>query len=111
MSAAPLRAAIWTRRSLTIVRRNLRAGRYERVDLPTPPAVGRDAVSAVQAVLRSGRATCLERSLVMQRWLRAQGDLRDVVIGVTPPGAGFSAHAWLEGEPPLAHAELTRVRP
>jgi hypothetical protein len=54
----------------------------------------------VAAVLRRRQATCLERSLVLQRWLAAHGDRRDLVIGVKAPGEEFGAHAWLEGEPP-----------
>ena len=48
-----------------------------------------------------------------QRWLRAQGVLCDVVIGVTPPSDGFRAHAWLEDPgQPTGHQpwhELTRL--
>jgi hypothetical protein len=35
---------------------------------------------------------------VLQAWYAAQGIERDVVIGVTAPAAGFTAHAWLDGE-------------
>ena len=35
------------------------------------------------------RRSCLERSLVLQRWLAARGDPRDVVIGVRAPSTGF----------------------
>ena len=35
---------------------------------------------------RRQRPSCLERSLVLQRWLASQGTSRDLVIGVTGPG-------------------------
>jgi hypothetical protein len=50
--------------------------------------------------------------LVLQRWLAAHGDQRDVIIGVLAPAEGFGAHAWLEGETPSSpFQELTRVVP
>jgi hypothetical protein len=52
------------------------------------------------------------RSLVLQRWHAAHGSRRDLVIGVTTPGDGFAAHAWLDGEPAhqtAAFVELTRL--
>ena len=61
------------------------------------------------AVLRIGRASCLERSLVLQRWLAAHEEPRDVVIGVAPPSTGFAAHAWLEGEPTRGYHEVARL--
>jgi Transglutaminase-like superfamily len=66
-----------------------------------PPALPATARRGVEAVLRRSGATCLEAALVRQRWLRAHGVMRDVVIGVTAPRDGFRAHAWLAdpGEP------------
>jgi hypothetical protein len=52
------------------------------------------------AVLRRGRYTCLVSATVRQAWYAAQGDRREVVIGVTAPREGFRAHAWLEGDAP-----------
>jgi hypothetical protein len=47
---------------------------------------------------------------VLQRWLAAHGAACDVVIGVTAPGGGFAAHAWLDGEEHgRKYAELTRL--
>lgn len=48
------------------------------------------------AVLRARRATCLERSLVLQRWDADHGRRVAIVVGVTH--RPFRAHAWLEGE-------------
>jgi hypothetical protein len=33
---------------------------------------------------------------VLQRWYAAQGDRRDLIVGVTSPAEGFRAHAWIE---------------
>jgi Transglutaminase-like superfamily len=67
----------------------------------------------VHAVLRRLPSTCLERAVVLQTWRRAQGESREIVIGVRP-GDSFEAHAWVEGEgDPIAGAfhELLRVPP
>jgi hypothetical protein len=50
------------------------------------------------AVLRRRGSPCLEASLVRQAWHAAQGSPRDLFIGVTAPGGGLEAHAWLEGD-------------
>jgi hypothetical protein len=54
--------------------------------------------SAAVAALSLFGASCLERSVVLQRFDAAAGRPRDVIIGVTAPGAAFRAHAWLQGE-------------
>ena len=44
------------------------------------------------------KPTCLERALVLEAWLAAEGTLRDVVIGVLPDGMKSApAHAWVDG--------------
>jgi Transglutaminase-like superfamily len=106
-----LRAAWWALRALGRTRRQLRAGKLEDVVLAAPPALGPSADHGVNAVLRRARGTCLERSLVLQRWLAARGDARDVVIGVSAPATGFRAHAWLDGEPAGDFDELLRLHP
>lgn len=63
-------------------------------------------------MLRRAPATCLERALVLQAWLAAHGDRRDVVIGVAAPASGFAAHAWVDRERDPSSAgfdELTRL--
>ena len=106
-----VRAAWWAYRAVRDARRNLAAGRTE-VRL-APPALPPTALRGVDAVLRRSRPTCLEAALVRQRWLRAQGMMRDIVIGVTAPSDGFSAHAWLEESGKSTQRqpwhELTRV--
>jgi hypothetical protein len=106
-----LRAAVWTLRALRVVRKELRAGRWESIELPRVPRLPRSAERAVEGVLRRVDATCLPRALVRQAWLAAHGSRRDVVVGVTAPSAGFEAHAWLAGEPPChpnGYKELLR---
>lgn len=58
----------------------------------------------MRAVLRRRSDTCLVRATVRQAWHAAHGVHRDLVIGVTAPGRGFQAHAWLDGDPPC-HSE------
>lgn len=108
-----LRAALWTLRALRFTRHHLRRGDVEDVRVPAPPRVPPRAVRGVFAVLRRLEHTCLERSLVLQRWHSAQGSPRDVVVGVTAPQSGFTAHAWLDGddEDVSEFSELIRLPP
>jgi hypothetical protein len=92
-----LRAAVWAARALSRLRRDLKTTGIDAAVVP-PPHLPEQAVRGVNGVLRRRSATCLERSLVLQKWYFARGIARDVVVGVTAPGDGFAAHAWLEGE-------------
>lgn len=106
------RAAWWALLSLVQARRSLRRRQIDRVRLPLPPQLPPEAIRGVSAVLKRQRSTCLERSLVWQHWLAAQGDPRDLVVGVAGPAERFRAHAWLEGDPESSSAgfeELLRV--
>ena len=109
---ATLRAAWWTDRALRRARTDLGDGALREVVLPAPPRLPAGAERGVRAVLRRRENSCLERSLVLQRWLAAHGDARDVVIGTTGPAA-FQAHAWLDGDEHSAarYVELSRLPP
>jgi hypothetical protein len=98
-SIPALRGAAWALRALRSVRTQVgHSGLSASNRLPPPPQLPPGAVRGVNAVLRRRRASCLERSLVLQTWLASRGERRDLVIGVTPPDDQFQAHAWLEGE-------------
>lgn len=59
---------------------------------------------------RLGGATCLERSLLRQAWLKGRGTMRDVVIGVRSEHE-FEAHAWVDGDPDsVDYVEIHRIR-
>lgn len=78
----------------------------------TPPALPPSARMAVLGVLQRTRASCLERSVILQAWDAAHGRPCDLIIGVTAPGGGFQAHAWLDGEPSGGDfTELKRLAP
>lgn len=113
LSPSFLLGAAWAAVAVAQVRRRLRAGALA-VAVVRPPIVNRGAGRGVRAVLGRLQPTCLERSLVLQRWLASTGVRRDVLVGVrrTPEG-GFSAHAWLDGEPggDQGHLELHRLPP
>ena len=94
-----LRAAWWALRAVRVARRQLASGGLENLAVPAPPPLEPSAARGVGAVLRRTDARCLVSAAVWQEWHRAQGSLRDLVIGVTAPGQGFAAHAWLEGQP------------
>jgi hypothetical protein len=110
-----LRAALWAERSLRQVRATLpREGLQTQV--APPPALPLDATNGVLAITRRRRATCLERSLVVQAWLAAHGEHHEIIVGVesrdgVPRDAGFEAHAWVDGfdsEDVADYAVLTR---
>jgi hypothetical protein len=103
-SVPNLRAAWWAVRTARRTRLRLR---NENLDAalfpPPPPPLPAAAERGVQAALRRRGHACLVRSIVMQVWLAAHGDRRDLIIGVRGPNEEFGAHAWLEGEP--AHSD------
>ena len=107
---AEVRAAWWAARSIHRARRtSLRSA--PPTSLPRVPAVPAGAKRGVSLSLRLSRSTCLVRAVVLQAWYLAQGEERDLVIGVTVPSRGFAAHAWLDGDPPChteRFHELTR---
>lgn len=109
-----LRAAWWATRALTDARRALARSELDQISLAGPPKLPTGADYGVHAVLRRRSASCLERSLVLQRWHAAHGRPLDVVIGVKAPLSRFLAHAWLEGEPvppETTFDELVRLSP
>lgn len=112
VDTANWRSAAWALRALRRLRLDLAAvGTSAQVH--PPPALPARAQRGVEAVLRRRRATCLERCLVLQRWLASQGRPHDVVIGVGAPGEAFAAHAWLADyhfDPEsVRYNELTRL--
>ncbi|WP_432561330.1 hypothetical protein [Kineococcus sp. SYSU DK003] len=105
-----LSAAVWAERSLRDVRRTLPADGLRTRVLP-PPALPAAGLEAVEAVLRRREATCLQRCLVVQAWLLAHGEPREVVVAASV-AQGFAAHAWLDGhdeDESATYCELTRV--
>ena len=110
---ATLRAAGWALRALRRLRREL-PDRGLEVRVTAPPA-GDASVRGVELALRAGRATCLERSLVVQRWLLARAMPRDVLVGVAGGSDALDAHAWIDRYDGAAQGHgyevLTRVGP
>jgi hypothetical protein len=112
---ADARAGWWAWRALRTTRARLRDGEVRGVQLPAPPPVDQSGGRAVRRVLQYSRSSCLERSLVLQRWLAAYGDSRDVIVGTEGNAqSGFAAHAWIDGEaqpPGRTYVELIRLSP
>jgi hypothetical protein len=107
---ASLRGAVWAARSIRSAGRVHMSAPFP-AQLPAVPALPPTARRGVEATLRVARAKCLVRAIVLQAWLLAHGDERDLVIGVTRPGDSFAAHAWLDGDEqchPTPFHELTR---
>lgn len=103
------RAAWWAQRAGHRARRHLRNHSLASLVVRPPPVLPRGCRRWAVAVLRVRRDSCLVRSTVLQAWDAAHGRPRAVVIGVTAPGAGFKAHAWLDGEPAAASEGYTEV--
>jgi hypothetical protein len=107
-----LRAALWALLALRRTRRALQRGPVTEIRVGRPPALPPSAGRGARAIIRRTHPTCLERALVLQAWAAAQGQARDVVIGVNGTGDRFPAHAWLDGEEDGVHGpyrELLRV--
>ena len=98
MDARSVRIALWALRSHGRSRRQLRAGGVGAVELTAPAFVRPLDRRVLLAVLRVRRASCLERSVVLQRFDASAGRPRVLIVAVTKPGADFRAHAWLDGE-------------
>jgi hypothetical protein len=110
-----LRAAWWTAHALRQARRQLRRDGVN-VRLSPPIRASRQATRGVYAILRRQPNTCLERALVLQRWLASLGEGHDVIVGVSRPGPDFEAHAWLDFErtddpSEFSYQELLRLAP
>jgi hypothetical protein len=102
-------AAAWTLAQHRRVRRGLPSDGVRVAVAPPRRPLPAGAVRVVLALLRLRRATCLERSLILQAWLAARGEQRDVVIGVRGDGP-VRAHAWLDGlEDGAGYVELHRL--
>jgi hypothetical protein len=110
-----VRAAGWAVLALRRLRRQIgREGLEVRV-LSPPTTVGVEGVGGVESALRICRATCLERCLIMQRWLLAHDDPHEILVGVTGGSEAMEAHAWLHSYDPDDSGRdfqlLTRVAP
>jgi Transglutaminase-like superfamily len=104
---------VWVDRGLADVRRSLQADGIDqaRSRLTDPPYAIRWLTFLVVARLSMQHATCLERSLIMQRWLMANGQPHDLLIGVRSPRETTIAHAWLDHEDSMSHHVLIRLPP
>ncbi len=103
---------VWLDASLVAVRRDLGTeGINAGSMLSQPPYAAPWLTGLVDVRLAMLHATCLERSLIMQRWLMAIGRPHDVLIGVKSPRETVIAHAWLDHEDSRGHHVLTRLPP
>jgi hypothetical protein len=92
-----LRTAAWALRARVQARRAVWGeGIGKPIRLASAPSTPLATTRAVHSVLMRTGATCLVRSLVLQRWYADHGETVDVVVGVTAPSDGFRAHAWLD---------------
>ena len=102
----------WLDTGLADIRTSLQTvGIDARSRLPDPPYASPWLTRLVAARLAMQHATCLERSLMMQRWLMAIGRPHDVLIGVRSPRETTIAHAWLDHESSRGHHILLRLPP
>lgn len=110
-STENLRAAWWAYRSLRRARALLAAHGGFTCEIPPPPDVSWAARRGVMAAMRRSPNTCLERAVVLQRWLHAQGFDHSIVVGVAKRDGEVKAHAWLDFEwrQGLIYDEIHRV--
>lgn len=101
---ADARAAFWTVRCLTRCRLQLDRRDVREVRLPSSAGIDPSGTRAVNRLLHRRENRCLSNALIAQAWRADHGDFVDLVIGVTAPSAGFSAHAWLADAPAEAAA-------
>ena len=87
----------WARRSVASIRSDVRRDGLE-VAVPPPPTTAPGSLRGARVALRVQRASCLERSLVIQRWWASNDVALDVIVGVRHPTRhdGAPAHAWVE---------------
>ena len=106
-----LRAGLWATRELRRLRSGALARDGVRASVRKPPRrASRRSGKVVMLAARMAHASCLERSLIRQAWLRGRGTMRDVVIGVRSEDK-FEAHAWLDGDPDgVDFVEIHRIR-
>ena len=90
-----VRVLAWTLLARVLVRRQLQRDGLRKVAVPSAPRVGTGHVGKVDRVLGATKATCLVRSVVVQRFLDDNGEPVELLIGASSPKAGFRAHAWL----------------
>jgi hypothetical protein len=104
-----LNVGLWATREVRRMRGAL-AREGIRVSIRRPPRrMSRNSGRVVLVAARLARASCLERSLLRQAWLRGRGTERDVVIGVRR-AEEFEAHAWLDGDPDAkGYTEMHRI--
>ncbi|MBJ7472986.1 MAG: lasso peptide biosynthesis protein [Solirubrobacteraceae bacterium] len=91
------RGWLWARSALRVVRAEVRDDGLG-VAVPPPPTVRRGSLRGARLALRRDSASCLEKSLVIQRWYASSGIALDVIVGVRHPDLkdGPTAHAWVE---------------
>ena len=109
------RGVVWAGLAVRQTRRQLQERSISELSVDPPTGLPPTADAGVHAVLRRLPSTCLERAVVLQRWRTAQGDPREIVIGVMRDADDhFKAHAWVDGEGDTlapAFQELLRVAP
>lgn len=101
----PLR---WADHALGGLRRDLPVHGIKARVAP-PPAAAWWGTAPITVWLRYRRATCLERSIILQQWLDCLGQPHDVLIGVRSPDEAVMAHAWLDHEDPLDFLVVARI--
>lgn len=96
-AARAVAGARWARSSVGAIRADVRRDGLGVV-VPPPTVTGPGSLKGARAALRMQRASCLERSLVIQRWWASNDVALDVIVGVRHPTRheGAPAHAWVE---------------
>jgi hypothetical protein len=100
------RAARWAWVALRHVRRELPTLGLAVAVSPPPTNLPWAARGGIERMLNRSSATCLEKSLIRQCWLRSHARRHDLIIGVANVAGAFAAHAWLAGLPDIEDTTL-----
>lgn len=108
---ATLAGSWWASNELSALRRTLVLDGLN-ASVAAPPRSAETVLRGVRLVLNARRASCLERSLVIQAWLVAGGHPREIIIGVRDPTCsdGAMAHAWIDGYDADCSADYHEIR-
>jgi len=83
-----------------------------RISASDVGARARRYVSAIERAARCypGTAVCLQQSLVLHRWLRRDGAMTDLRLGVLRHNRDLRAHAWVELDGQVLNDRVAAVR-
>jgi hypothetical protein len=111
--------------ALAVADMALRAFGFQRLMQQSQPSPASDRIVGAREIRRAQhyaeiieavsrhhvvRSHCLQRSLVLHRWLRREGMQSELRIGVRKDSGQLEAHAWVELGGQVVNDQLSAVR-